>query len=114
MKSPNVVVPLPTQVGGLAGMAALNDTASQSSWAMTLPGFADATAAVTRNAAATATSTETRIALIGPPSSVFACLTSGVIDRYAAAVRTDCRLCAACSCAAQSHWRPTPGYPEAR
>src|SRR3954469_8072629 len=112
MKSPNVVVPLPTQVGGLAGTAALNDAASQSSWAMTLPGFADATAAMTRTAATTATSTETRIALIALPSSVFACLTSGVPDGYAAAVRPDCSHCAPYSCPARSHRRPTPGYPE--
>src|SRR5215211_7498886 len=65
MKSVNVVVPLPTQVGGLPGIAALNDAASQSSWATTRPGFADATAEMARNAAATATTTETRSALIG-------------------------------------------------
>src|SRR4051794_10911825 len=82
MKSPNVVVPLPTQVGGLAGTAALNDAASQSSWAATRPGFADATAETARNAAATATTTETRTTLIGLLSSVCACMTSGVAEHY--------------------------------
>src|SRR3954449_10397138 len=109
MKSPNVVVPLPTQVGGLAGTAALNDAESQSSWAATRPGFADATAETARNAAATATTTETRIALIGLPSSVFACLTSGVPDRYAAGGGPDCRSNRAYSSCARSHRRRCPG-----
>src|SRR3954453_14707271 len=60
MKLSNVVVPLPTQVGGLAGTAGLNDAASQSSWAMTRPGFADATAEMERNATMAAASTENR------------------------------------------------------
>src|SRR4051794_31312247 len=72
MKSPNVVVPLPTQVGGLAGTAALNDAAPPSSWAATRPGFADATAEMARNAAATATTTEARTTLIGLLSGLFA------------------------------------------
>src|SRR3954465_8659203 len=80
MKLSNVVLPLPTHVGGLAGTAALNDAASQSSWAMTRPGFADATAARVRNAAATATSTETRTALIDLPSGLPA--TSGIAEHY--------------------------------
>src|SRR3954467_12823050 len=79
---------------------------------MTRRGFADAIAAIEKNAAMAAASTETRIALIGLPSSLFACLTSGVPDRYAAAVRPDCSLCAAYSYAARSHGRPTPGYPD--
>src|SRR3954462_13837789 len=70
MKLPNVVLPLPTHVGGVPGTAALNDAASQSSWAMTRPGFAEPTAAMVRNAAATATSTETRTALIDLPSGL--------------------------------------------
>src|SRR5580765_2007495 len=70
MKLSNVVVPLPTQVGGSAGTAALNDAASQSSWAMTRPGFADATAEMERNAAMAAASTKNWTALTESPFGV--------------------------------------------
>src|SRR3954452_20889666 len=70
MKLSNVVVPLPMQVGGLAGTAALNDAASQSSWAMPRPGSADATAEMERNAAMAAASIETRTVFTESPFGV--------------------------------------------
>src|SRR4026207_1882987 len=108
MKSSNVVVPLPTQVGGLAGTARLNATGSQSSLAMTRPGFADATAEMDRNAAATTTSNETRNALIDLPSG--GCrLTSGGAEHYARRGAVGVAFLRGYSCRAQSHRRACPG-----
>jgi hypothetical protein len=52
MKSLNVVLPLPTQVGGVAGMARLNVVGSQSSFIFTVVGSAQAETGTSRTTAA--------------------------------------------------------------
>src|SRR5881396_3706809 len=52
MKSLNVVPPLPTQVGGVAGTARLNVAGSQSSFIFTVVGSAQAETGTSRTTAA--------------------------------------------------------------
>src|SRR6266511_3671419 len=52
MKSPNVVPPFPTHVGGVAGTARLNVTGSQSSFICTVVGSAQAETGTSRTTAA--------------------------------------------------------------